>query len=95
MPAYLILRITVHDADKLKAYQQLAPAIIEKHHGRVLARGGEVTTLEGAEEGRRIVMIEFPDAQAAKGFYHSSEYTQARALRQGAADFEVIAIEGV
>ncbi len=95
MTAYVMIRVTVDDPVKLQAYQQVAPAIIEKYHGTILARGGEVVTLEGAEEKRRIVMIAFPDLQAAKAFYHSEEYTQAIALRRGAADFEVIAVQGV
>ena len=95
MPAYLMMRITVHDAEKLKAYQQVAPSIIKQYHGKILVRGGDVASLEGPEETRRIVMIEFPDLQAAKEFYHSEEYTKAKELRIGAADFHVITIDGV
>ncbi len=95
MTAYVIVRIQVHDPDKLKNYQQVAPAIIEKYQGRVLVRGGEVVSLEGPEENRRIVMIEFPTLDQAKKFYRSEEYTKAIGLRAGAADFEIIAVEGL
>lgn len=95
MAAYVVIRINVTDAEKLKAYQQVAPAIIEKYDGRILARGGEVVSLEGPEENRRIVMIEFSSLERAKEFYYSDEYSSAIELRQGAADFELIAIEGV
>ena len=95
MPAYLMMRITIHDSEKLKAYQQAAPSVIEKFNGKILVRGGEVTTLEGPDETRRIVMIEFPDLLAAKSFYQSEEYTQAKKLRMGVAEFEMIAIDGV
>ena len=79
----------------MKAYQQVAPSIIEKYNGKLLARGGEVVSLEGPEETRRIVVIEFPNLNAAKAFYHSDEYTHAIKLRKDAADFELIAIDGL
>ena len=60
MTAYVILRITVHDPEKLKAYQNVAPSIIAQYEGKLLARGGEVVPLEGAADNRRTVIIEFP-----------------------------------
>jgi uncharacterized protein (DUF1330 family) len=95
MAAYVILRITVQDPDKLKAYQKLAPSIIEQYGGKLLARGGAVVSLEGAVDNRRTVIIEFSTMEKAKAFYNSPEYTKAIALRQGAAEFEVIAVEGL
>ena len=95
MPTYLILRITVHDPEKLKAYQQVAPSIIEKYEGKLIARGGEVSSLEGPEEHRRMVIIEFPSMEKAKRFYNSPEYAEAIELRKCAADFEIVAVEGL
>ena len=95
MTAYVILRINVIDAEKLKNYQQVAPLVIEKYNGKILVRGGEVLSLEGIEEKRRIVMIEFPSLEKANEFYHSPEYKEAIELRKGAAEFESIAIEGL
>ncbi len=40
-------------------------------------------------------MIEFPDLETARRFYHSDEYSHAVALRKEAADFEMIAIQGI
>ena len=95
MTAYVILRINVIDAEKLKNYQKVAPLVIEKYNGKILVRGGEVLSLEGIEEKRRIVMIEFPSMEKANEFYHSAEYKKAIELRKGAAEFESIAIEGL
>ncbi|TVV39449.1 DUF1330 domain-containing protein [Thalassolituus sp. C2-1] len=94
MTVYVILRITVHDPDKLKAYQKVAPAIIEQYEGTLLARGGEVVSLEGSTDNRRTVIIEFPTMEKAKSFYRSPEYTDAILLRKGAAEFEVMVVEG-
>ncbi len=95
MATYVILRIMVHDVEKLKAYQKIAPSVIEKYEGTILARGGEVTSLEGPEEKRRIVMVEFPTMEKAKNFYRSPEYLEAIELRKGAAEFEAIAFNGL
>lgn len=95
MAAYVVIRITVNDPERLKDYQQVAPSIIEKYKGRILVRGGDFVTLEGPEEKRRIVMIEFPDLETAKQFYDSEDYSHAIELRKAAADFEMIATQGI
>lgn len=95
MSAYILMKITVTDANKLQAYQQIAPGIIDKYNGKLLVRGGDVVSLEGENEHRRVVMVEFTSMSDAKKFYYSDEYTKAIELRVGAAEFEMIAIEGI
>jgi uncharacterized protein (DUF1330 family) len=95
MPAYLIIRIAADDPALLKDYQVATPSIIEQYGGRFIARGGRVVTLEGPPESRRVVIIEFPELADAEAFYHSSEYTAARKLRQGVAVAEFIAVDGI
>ncbi len=95
MPAYLIARIDVKDPALMKDYMAATPAIVEKYHGKYVVRGGRKVTLEGPEENRRVVIIEFPTLADAETYYHSPEYSAARKLREGAAVAEFIAIEGV
>ena len=95
MAAYVVIRIKADDPAQLKDYQKVAPSIIEKYNGKLLVRGGDVITLEGLEETRRIVIIEFPSLDSAKSFYSSDEYTSAIALRKNVAEFELIAVDGV
>lgn len=95
MPAYMLIRIAVDDPAQLKAYQVAAPPIVEKYRGKFIVRGGSPVTLEGAADFRRIVVIEFPELSDAQAFYHSSEYSEARKLREGIGSFEAVAIDGV
>lgn len=95
MTALVVMRITVTDSSKLKAYQQVAPSIIKNFGGKMLARGGEVVTLEGEKETRRIVIVEFPTQERAREFYDSTEYAEAVNLREGAAKFEIISVDGL
>ena len=95
MAAYVIFKINVLDSVKLSSYQRLAPSIIEKYGGKIIVRGGDTVSLEGNEESRRIVIIEFESMEAAQKFYRSPEYTNAISLRKGAAEFDVIAVNGI
>lgn len=95
MAAYIILRITVQNPEKLKDYQKVALSVIEKYGGRILARGGEVISLEGPVDNRRTVIVEFSSMDKAKCFYSSPEYEEAIELRKGAAEFEVLEVDGL
>jgi uncharacterized protein (DUF1330 family) len=95
MAAYIIGRVEVDDPSLLKGYLTATPPIIEKYHGKFIARGGSTITLEGPEEKRRIVLIEFPSLQDAEAFYSSQEYSEVRKLREGIAIVEMIAVDGV
>ena len=93
MSAIIIIRVQVLDPSKLKSYQDVAPSIIEKYNGKLKVRGGEVVSLEGPNENRRIVVIEFKSLDEAKKFYYSDEYVAGIKLRSGAAEFEMIAVD--
>ena len=95
MPAYMIGRINVTDPGQYKNYVAATPAIIEKFGGRFIARGGESVTLEGPEENRRVVIVEFPALDNIREFYASPEYKEAMKLREGAAEMELLGVAGV
>ncbi len=95
MTAYIIARIDVTDPEQYKAYTAVTPEVVAKGGGRFVARGGEVTTLEGPEESRRVVVVEFDSVEHAKAFYESDEYQAAKRLRDGAATGEFIVVDGV
>lgn len=95
LSAYMIGLINVTDPEQYKKYVAVTPAIIEKFGGKFIARGGESVTLEGPEEKRRIVIVEFPALDSIREFYASPEYKEAMKLREGAAEMHLIGITGV
>ena len=95
MAAYIIIRIEVKDQNLLKEYQKVAPEIVYKYHGKFIARGGDTITLEGSQESRRIVLLEFPSLNKAKEFFNSNEYQEAIKLREDISTFEMVAVEGI
>ena len=51
-------------------------------------------TLEGDWPGVRIVVIEFPDAGAARAWWDSEAYAPLKKLRRGASDTDIVLVEG-
>jgi uncharacterized protein (DUF1330 family) len=73
---------------------KVTPGVIARYGGRFIARGGEMLTLEGETETRRVVIIEFQTIEKAKEFYHSDEYRDTKHLRKGAATAQFLVIDG-
>jgi uncharacterized protein (DUF1330 family) len=94
MPAYLVARVDVRDWDKYKEYMKHTPRVIARHGGRFIARGGEKITLEGSDDGLRLVLIEFPLLANAKAFYDSPEYQATKELREGSGSAHFVVIDG-
>ena len=90
MAAYVIVRVEVSDKEQYKKYIALTPASITKFGGRFIVRGGETISLEGDEDKRRIVILEFPTLKRAEEWYHSEDYQAAKKVRAGAAEAEFI-----
>jgi uncharacterized protein (DUF1330 family) len=95
MTAYVIVEADVTDPEKYAQYRAVAPAAIAAAGGRSIVRGGELAVLEGDWRPSRLVVLEFEDLDAAKRWYDSEAYREARKLREGAADFRAVAVQGV
>lgn len=95
MTAFIIASVNVTNPEKYKEYQALTPEAIAKNGGKFVVRGGAMEVLEGQWPRPRVVVIQFDSMDAAKRFYSSAEYTAARALREGAAEFSMIVVEGI
>ena len=95
MAAYIIATIEVTDPEKFEVYRGQVPATIEKHGGRYLARGGEVSVVEGDQPERRTVVLEFDSLEKAKGWYYSDDYAGPKELRIASTVSNVMIVEGV
>jgi uncharacterized protein (DUF1330 family) len=95
MPAYWVARSKINDPVEYKKYTDRVPAIIARHGGRVLARGGKFRIMEGPETFQRFVVIEFPTFEQAVACFESPEYQEASAFRRGGAGVvENVIVEG-
>ena len=95
MPAYVIANVTkAWDRDALAEYRRRNTDTVTAHGWRFLVRGGEQETLEGDWTGLRIVVIEFPDTDAARAWFGSEAYAPLKELRRGASDTDIVLVEG-
>jgi len=92
--AYLIADVEITNPEQYAEYRKLSSAAFEAHGVKPLARGGNTVKLEGREPGR-IVVLPFASLEAAQAFYDSPEYAKARAARVGAANMNMLIVEGV
>lgn len=94
MSAYIVAHVGVEDWDAYREYMRHTPRVIERFGGRFIVRGGTMETLEGPEETLRLVVIEFPSMDSARGFYRSEEYAKIKTLRDGAGFAKFVVVEG-
>jgi uncharacterized protein (DUF1330 family) len=95
MTAYLIVETDITDPEQYEHYKAASPGAIAAHGGRFVVRGGDLAVLEGDWTPKRLVVVEFDDLETAKRFYESPEYQAAIKLREGAANLNMVAVEGV
>ncbi|WP_439938723.1 DUF1330 domain-containing protein [Nocardia sp. N13] len=91
---YVIADIEVTDPDAYEDYKRLSSAAAEKYHGRWLVRGGAIDLLEGDWEPHRLVVVEFEDEEAARRWYSSPEYAEAKAVRLRSAKSSLLLVRG-
>ena len=94
MPAYVIVETDVTDPEQYEHYKAAASDAVAAAGGRYLARGAELAVLEGDWQPPRLVILEFDDLAAARRWYDSELYRQARRRREGAAHLRMVAVQG-
>ena len=95
MPAYMIVIAKIADREAfIEGYGKAAADLIPKFGGKYLLRGPGAELLEGDfGDGASMVISEWPDKAAAKAFWNSPDYAEAKKLRDGVADVQVLLIE--
>ena len=95
MPAYMIVVAKVADREAfISGYGAAAGALVDRFGGRYLLRCPGAELLEGSfGEGASIVISEWPDKETVHRFWNSPEYAEAKKLREGLADCQVLLIE--
>jgi uncharacterized protein (DUF1330 family) len=81
MSALFIAVSKVTDREKLNQYLAGAPASLAGRQIEILAFTEAAEAVEGAPPGSRVVVLRFPDADAAMDWYRSAEYQAVVQLR--------------
>ncbi|HYL36548.1 MAG TPA: DUF1330 domain-containing protein [Bryobacteraceae bacterium] len=95
MPAYLLVNVEVKDSTAYERYKHEVPALIRRHGGEYLVRGGKCEVIEGNWQPQRLVLFRFPNLQSIHAFFNDPDYQPLKDLRQRAAHTQAIAMEGL
>ncbi len=94
MAAYLVVMVQIHDRNAfLEGYAVRAAELTAQFGGEYLARSSNITALEGEHPSGSMVISKWPDKAAALRLWNSPEYAEAKKLRQGLADCQVMLVE--
>jgi len=94
MSAYMIVNVDVKDPAAYEEYKTKVPALIRKHGGEYVVRGGRFVILEGDWKPSRLVILRFPDIASAQALLSDPEYQPLKALRQRVSKVDIVAVEG-
>jgi uncharacterized protein (DUF1330 family) len=92
MTAFVLADVDIQSPADYQEYVRRNTAIVQQHGGRFVVRGGKYEVLEGDTALHRLVLIEFPNAEAAHAWYDSPEYQEVRTIRQRHARTHLLAI---
>jgi uncharacterized protein (DUF1330 family) len=95
MSAYAVfIRESTLDPGEMEKYSEMAGETLAGHDCKILAAYGRQEVLEGPQvEG--VVILKFPSMDAAKAWYDSPAYTEAREHRFKGAMYRAVIVEGL
>jgi uncharacterized protein (DUF1330 family) len=73
---YVIFDVDIRDMTQYQTFMAGVKPAVEAAGGKYLARGGAHKVHEGDWEPRRIVLFEFPSAEAWEAFYNGPVYRE-------------------
>ena len=94
MKTYMIVTAKINDRDAfLSGYAKTTGPLVQKFGGRYVMHGPNATLLEGDwGDGASMLISEWPDKQTVTKFWNSDEYAEAKKLRAGVAEVQVLII---
>ena len=95
MAAYMLFETEEWDSSWRQEYGPPTRALLEKHGGKVIAACRDGERIEGeAKVPTVIILIEFPDKDAAKAWHSDPEYQPLIKLRQTGSKAETLLFNG-
>jgi uncharacterized protein (DUF1330 family) len=95
MAVYFIGDVRVQDASAYEDYRRATTDLIARHGGRYLVRGGDFEVISGGWRPRRLIVVEFPDQESARGYLNDPEFAAMAELRQRALKSDIVMVKGV
>lgn len=96
MSACVIGQMQIHSRDWMAEYFDRIPAVVERHKGRFLVRGGDPERLEGdAALPDAAFVIQFPDRDHATRFWNSDEFRELAVLRRSGSTLNAVLVDAL
>lgn len=96
MSAYVIVDISVKNAEVYREYIEKITPSVAQFGGNYRVRGGQPETLDGDWHSSRIVVMEYPDRQTAIRWLQSPELQPIHQMRRDNAHYcNMIVCDGV
>lgn len=96
MAAYLIVDTKISDPDAYETYKAKAAPIAAEFGGIYRARGGTLEVVDSdLWSPTRMVIIEFPDMDRARGFLNAPDYQPLKAIRHASAECTLFLLDGL
>ena len=92
---YMIVTCAIHDRERfISGYGAAARQLVHQFGGRYLLMAAGAEALEGDfGDGASVVISEWPDRSTVQRFWNSPEYAEAKKLRDGIADVQVVIVD--
>ncbi|WP_130833457.1 DUF1330 domain-containing protein [[Erwinia] mediterraneensis] len=95
MTAYAIfIRDNTIDQQEMDTYSEMAGKARGDHPLTALVAYGDIEVLEG-QDAEGVVLLQFPNMEAARAWYHSPAYQEAKTHRLKGANYRVMLVEGL
>lgn len=95
MSAYMFVKCEIYDREAFAAYGKRAAELVAQFGGTYLVVGGESEILEGETSSASYVISKWPTMDAARKFWNSPEYAEAKKLREGNSKAHVTIVQGL
>ena len=94
-PVFLIADVRVINESKYEDYRLALRRAIEGHGGRTLAGDQKPKVVEGGWTPAHMMIVEFPDSEAAQRFRTSDDYRNASDLSHNCAMVDLVLARGL
>ncbi len=94
MSAFVVVTERVIDEKGFDEYRGAVLDTLKPFDGRFAIRGGKLSVMEGEWPLPRLVVIEFPNREAAEGWYLSPAYQKIIPLRLKSSVGNLVIVDG-
>ena len=95
MEGYVITDVEVTDPGLFAEFRAKLDPTVEAHGGKFIVRGENIKIIQGDWSPNRLVVVKFPDFEAAMTWSQSPEFVELKDILDRSSNTDIIVIEGL